>query len=162
MPWGAQDSLWTEAKVEELKSLWDGGFSASVIAERLGNGFTRNSVIGKAYRLQLARRVPRQAPNPERPRTNRRKRVLTSRLVLPDWPPRTPKPPAPPPEPPRPRPRLLTIFDSEANSCRWTIVLDNPKTYWKPTTHFCRTTAEDGHPYCTRHVAKAYNKLRGG
>ena len=36
---------WTEARVDQLKRLWDEGLSASQIASRLGD-VTRNAVIG--------------------------------------------------------------------------------------------------------------------
>ena len=50
---------WTEERVELLKKLWLEGLSASQIAGVLGEGVTRNAVIGKVHRLKLTR--PRQA-----------------------------------------------------------------------------------------------------
>ena len=47
--------MWTEERVELLRKLWAEGLSASQIAGRLGE-VTRNAVIGKVHRLQLARR----------------------------------------------------------------------------------------------------------
>ena len=47
--------MWTEARVELLRTLWKEGLSASQIAERLGE-VTRNAVIGKVHRLGLAAR----------------------------------------------------------------------------------------------------------
>ena len=44
---------WTPEKVEKLKQLWGKGNTASQIACIIGN-VTRNAVIGKAYRLNLA------------------------------------------------------------------------------------------------------------
>ena len=44
---------WTDEKIKALKELWQQGVPASEIAESLGDGFTRNSVIGKAHRLKL-------------------------------------------------------------------------------------------------------------
>ena len=49
-------SYWTKDKIETLKKLWASGFSASAIAEKLGDGATRNSVIGKSHRLNLEAR----------------------------------------------------------------------------------------------------------
>ena len=46
---------WTEERVATLKSLWQNGYSARQIAERLG-GVTRNAVIGKAHRMGLSSR----------------------------------------------------------------------------------------------------------
>jgi GcrA cell cycle regulator len=46
---------WTEEKVELLTELWKEGQSARLIAEQLGDGVTRNAVIGKANRLGLSK-----------------------------------------------------------------------------------------------------------
>jgi GcrA cell cycle regulator len=56
------DSIWTPDRVEQLKQLWAERLSASAIAARLGRGINRNQVIGKAHRLGLSGRAPRQAP----------------------------------------------------------------------------------------------------
>jgi hypothetical protein len=44
---------WNEPRMELLKRLWVSGETARSIAERLGEGITRNAVIGKAHRLGL-------------------------------------------------------------------------------------------------------------
>ena len=41
---------WTEAKVKKLAKLWGKNIPARDIAEKLGEGITRNAVIGKANR----------------------------------------------------------------------------------------------------------------
>lgn len=46
---------WTEERIEKLTKLWEGGSTASQIAEELG-GVSRNAVIGKAHRLGLKAR----------------------------------------------------------------------------------------------------------
>ena len=45
---------WNQQKVEDLKKLWNDGVATSRICEQLG--FTKNAVIGKAFRLGLERR----------------------------------------------------------------------------------------------------------
>jgi len=62
---------WTEERVELLKKLWLEGLSASQIAGVLGEGVTRNAVIGKVHRLKLSGRAkpassaaPRVRPAP--------------------------------------------------------------------------------------------------
>ncbi|MEM7568617.1 MAG: GcrA family cell cycle regulator [Pseudomonadota bacterium] len=47
---------WTDERIEALRKHWDEGLSASQIAEKLGEGVTRNAVIGKAHRLGLKSR----------------------------------------------------------------------------------------------------------
>ncbi|MEQ1724426.1 MAG: GcrA family cell cycle regulator [Sphingopyxis sp.] len=44
--------VWTDERIETLKTLWEKGLTASQIAEQLG-GVSRNAVIGKAHRLDL-------------------------------------------------------------------------------------------------------------
>ena len=46
---------WTEAKVKKLAKLWGKNIPARDIAEKLGEGITRNAVIGKANRLGLTK-----------------------------------------------------------------------------------------------------------
>jgi GcrA cell cycle regulator len=69
---------WTDEIVEQLKQHWIDGKSASQIAGLLGNGVTRNAVIGKVHRLGLAGRAktpgaaalrpPRRSAPPHMPR----------------------------------------------------------------------------------------------
>lgn len=67
---------WTEERVERLSTMWLEGRSASQIAAELGEGVSRNAVIGKVHRLGLSgRAVPpagdgaplrtREVPTPE-------------------------------------------------------------------------------------------------
>lgn len=46
---------WTEERIEKLTKMWEGGATASQIADELG-GVSRNAVIGKAHRLGLKAR----------------------------------------------------------------------------------------------------------
>ncbi len=46
---------WTDERIETLTKMWEGGSTASQIAEELG-GVSRNAVIGKAHRLGLKAR----------------------------------------------------------------------------------------------------------
>ena len=47
---------WTEERVKKLTLLWKSGNSASKIAIELGEGVSRNAVIGKIHRLGLSDR----------------------------------------------------------------------------------------------------------
>ena len=66
---------WDEPRVELLKRLWISGETARAISEKLGEGITRNAVIGKAHRLGLTGKhgskppavVHSRAPVPKRP-----------------------------------------------------------------------------------------------
>lgn len=53
---------WTDERIERLTKMWEGGATASQIAEELG-GVSRNAVIGKAHRLGLKARPSPVKPN---------------------------------------------------------------------------------------------------
>lgn len=48
--------IWSDARCERLKSLWDKGLSASAIAVEFGDGVTRNAICGKIMRMKLPQR----------------------------------------------------------------------------------------------------------
>ena len=53
---------WTDERIETLTKMWEGGATASQIADELG-GVSRNAVIGKAHRLELKARPSPVKPN---------------------------------------------------------------------------------------------------
>jgi len=57
---------WTDERIATLKKMWEGGATASQIADELG-GVSRNAVIGKAHRLGLKARPSPVKPNEEKP-----------------------------------------------------------------------------------------------
>ncbi len=59
---------WTEQRIDQLKTMWAKGATASQIAEELG-GVSRNAVIGKAHRLGLEQR-----PSPVKPGEEKEKK----------------------------------------------------------------------------------------
>ncbi len=79
---------WTEERIETLRKMWEGGQTASQIAEALG-GVSRNAVIGKAHRLGLQSR-----PSPVVPKDTEAKVEAPPVVAAPP-----PPPPAPPPAP---------------------------------------------------------------
>ncbi len=86
---------WTDERIEKLTKMWEGGATASQIAEELG-GVSRNAVIGKAHRLGLKAR-----PSPVKP--NEKSEAAPAKAPRP-----APEAPPPAPEPrtaaPRPAP----------------------------------------------------------
>ena len=79
---------WTDERIATLTKMWEGGSTASQIAEELG-GVSRNAVIGKAHRLGLKSR-----PSPVKPNEKEAAPAPT----------RAPKAEAPPRPAPAPRP----------------------------------------------------------
>ena len=57
---------WTEERIATLTKMWEGGATASQIADELG-GVSRNAVIGKAHRLGLKARPSPVKANEEKP-----------------------------------------------------------------------------------------------
>ena len=85
---------WTEERIEKLTRMWEGGATASQIADELG-GVSRNAVIGKAHRLGLKAR-----PSPVKPTDK-------TEVAKPEPAPKPvarPAPTAPEPRAPAPRP----------------------------------------------------------
>lgn len=71
---------WTDERVELLKKLWMEGLSASQIAGVLGEGVTRNAVIGKVHRLKLSGRAK---PASSAPRVRTAPRPSARRVASP-------------------------------------------------------------------------------
>ena len=63
VPVYSRHNFWSEGRIAQITKLWAQGLSANAIAEQMG--CTRNAVVGKAHRLELAAR-----PNPIKPRSN--------------------------------------------------------------------------------------------
>src|ERR1044072_9259256 len=64
---------WTDERIEQLKTLWMNGATASQIADDLG-GVSRNAVIGKAHRLG-----PESRPWPAKPGEGKEKKADAKR-----------------------------------------------------------------------------------
>lgn len=82
---------WTDERIDQLKTMWEKGMTASQIAETLG-GVSRNAVIGKAHRLGLQAR-----PSPVKANDSDSGTSAPAAAASP--------PPPPPPAAPRPAPR---------------------------------------------------------
>jgi len=133
---------WSEDRVEQLKTLWTEGLSASQIARALG-GVTRNAVIGKVHRLGLAGRA--------RPSLSERPRLPMA--------PKSPSVRAHVPAVPvvEEDPLLLddghfaTVLTISDRMCRWPIGDPSASEF-----HFCGRSPKAGSPYCEAHARKAY------
>ena len=118
---------WTDERIDLLKSLWDSGQSASQIARELGDGVTRNAVIGKAHRLGLkSRPSPVKNDKPEAPAAPKRAEKKEAK-------------------------KLVTLLDLTDRMCKWPIGHPGETDF-----HFCGKPSEPGMPYCAGHCAEAY------
>ncbi|HET7333635.1 MAG TPA: GcrA family cell cycle regulator [Rhizomicrobium sp.] len=133
---------WTDERVDQLKSLWTEGLSASQIARVLG-GVTRNAVIGKVHRLGLAGRA--SPSRSERPRMPIAPKTHQMRVHQ--------------PEPPVVEEDPVTLDDGSFvgvltindRMCRWPIGDPSENEF-----HFCGRNPKSGSPYCEAHARKAY------
>jgi len=135
---------WTLEKVDKLKQLWGKSNTASQIASIIG-GVTRNAVIGKAYRLNLAAKSIQKKNNfnqvsqhqknaPQLERKTRKSR-FNSLLLDKSFEPENPK-------------SLEQLHDE---ICRWPI--GHPD---EPHFYFCGRKSMKNFSYCKLHVLYAF------
>jgi len=167
---------WTDERVELLKRLWTEGLSASQIAGRLGNGVTRNAVIGKVHRLNLSGRAPQPRSSVPRPRRTREPSHpghpgrSTPSIHLPTTGATALKPslraemqpralPVPEPQPLRlvdlPKDGRVTILHLSDKTCKWPIGDPGAEDFC-----FCGHKPRDSSPYCEYHARLAYQPLQ--
>jgi GcrA cell cycle regulator len=142
---------WTEERVEVLKKLWLDGFSASQIAKQLGDGLTRNAVIGKVHRLGLSGRA---APSqPQRPAFKATRPARPAPIVQPAAIQR-PEPAVAPTDPPVvfacEETGSATVLTLGSHMCKWPIGDPSSASF-----SFCGRASTDG-PYCVQHARVAY------
>ena len=145
---------WTDERIAQLKAGWEGGMTASQIAEALGEGVTRNAVIGKAHRLGLESR-PSPVKNADE--------VVATPVAKPAavTPPASPAAAAAPVATARPaairkpvragKAAKTTLLDLNEKICKWPIGHPSDADF-----HFCGKGAQAGFPYCTEHCRIAY------
>ncbi len=173
---------WTEERVELLKKLWLEGLSASQIAGVLGEGVTRNAVIGKVHRLKLSGRAKPASSAPRArtaPRPGGVRRVspsIRSNSGIASMMKSRSMAPAPmhgatalkieadaeteayvAPQVQElyiPEDQRLTLLQLNEHTCKWPI--GDPLT---TDFYFCGQHSEEGKPYCDFHSRRAYHQL---
>jgi len=94
---------WTDERIATLKKMWEGGSTASQIADELG-GVSRNAVIGKAHRLGLKSRPSPVKANDKKKAAAAPKAPAPKKAAKPAAKPAAAAAPAAPPEPAAPPP----------------------------------------------------------
>lgn len=130
---------WPADRIEQLKGLWERGFSGSQIAAEMG-GLTRNAVIGKAHRLGLSKRITTKA------RPYIRKRLMPTAMAK-DQPEFRDEPVRLADEP--------DIIAVGKNQCRWPVGVCEYDRHL-----FCGHVTPSGASYCGFHNLKSYNQRR--
>jgi GcrA cell cycle regulator len=162
---------WTDERVEQLRLAWLEGKSASQIASLLGQGLTRNAVIGKVHRLGLAGRAksaaaapaaPRVAPAQQSVRTTAHGRpgataAAAARMVrgatalaIQSHTMTAAQPREEPESVVLPMSVRVTIVDLKESMCRWP--LGDPTS---ADFRYCGSPSQSG-PYCAHHGGLAY------
>ena len=163
---------WTDERVERLKELWTEGMTASQIASSLG-GVSRNAVIGKVHRLGLSNRSgtgkdPEPEVEAEEPVELKKKETATPK----EAPVEELKTPAAEPEIEQSEQedavnpvlalaaeversaRKLSLLELNERTCKWPI--GDPAT---DDFYFCGLPCAVDKPYCSAHVAVAYQPM---
>lgn len=123
---------WTAEKIKQLKKLWLKGKSTIEIGKELG--ISKNAVVGKVHRLELAAR-PSPIKRSEKAKTTSSTTKRTVKKEL--------------------KPKNITLMDLKLNSCRWPIGDPNDEDF-----HFCGADTVTGKPYCAEHCKIAYTSLK--
>ena len=164
-------SKWTSRALATLARMTRAGANSSQIAAALGNGITRNAVLGKIHRMRskgtalpTSAATPALKPKPKpKPRPPARQHALSygfgaAARPTPDAPPRpvvlTPHDTIDPKAP-----GLLRMMDLARPHCRWPLNSATQGEYY-----FCGAPQVLNRPYCPAHVALAYdnrNKRHG-
>ncbi len=150
---------WTDERVERLGKLWMDGRSASQIAAELGEGVSRNAVIGKIHRLGLAgRTMPPLSADADRAKPKVAIKVAP-RVVVEAEPVREIRSFVAPTVVPKADVRIpfsdrVTIMDLRETMCRWP--LGDPTS---SEFRFCGCRSEGSTPYCTAHARVAFQPI---
>ena len=136
--------MWTPKKVSILKELWGKGNTAGQIASIIGE-VTRNAVIGKAYRLNLAKKsipknnnfkqVSHHEENATQPGGKKRRSKFKSLLLDKNFEPEKPK----------------SLEELNDEVCRWPI--GHPK---EQNFYFCGRKSMKDFSYCRLHILWAF------
>ena len=137
-------TIWTKDKCDFLKDNW-GKATARELAEQMGPGFTRNSIIGKASRLGLSAKIKTRAAASNQNYENnlaykkgklkRGRNKFKSLIIEKDFEPENPK-------------QLEELTDSD---CKYPIGHPNEENFY-----FCGRTSLKDFSYCKLHLLYAY------
>ena len=138
-------SNWTKENIEFLQKHW-GTCTAREISEKMGAGFTRNSIIGKASRLGLSAKIKTRTATSNKNfednfdeknlRSKRgRRSKFKSLLIEKDFEPENPK----------------QLEELDESSCKWPIGHPDEDSFY-----FCGRSSLKDFSYCKLHLLYAY------
>ncbi len=148
------NSVWDTVPelVGKLKDLLTQKLSMGQIADKLGNGLTRNAIIGKTRRMGLARPKAKTKVSPQKVNRVRAKtRIhIASTHVVSTYEEVTEKPAAPA-DLDIPKDQRKTIMQLESWHCRYPIGEPEDAEFF-----FCGAPKIEGSSYCQHHYNKCY------
>ena len=138
-------SNWTKENIEFLQKHW-GSCTAREISEKMGAGFTRNSIIGKASRLGLSAKIKTRKVTSNQNLENNldenntktkrgRRSKFKSLIIEKDFEPENPK----------------QLEELDDNTCKWPINHPDQKDFY-----FCGRSSLKDFSYCKLHLLYAY------
>jgi GcrA cell cycle regulator len=138
---------WTEARIEEMLTMWSTGYTTYQIADKFG--VSRNTICGKLHRVKIARGISEAKPRIRRPSTTdkprkERKMPLPARAgcVLAQLPVTSVAAPD--------EGHLASIID--VTGCKWPVKDDEA---YVGGVAFCNHGTLDGSSYCPYHKAES-------
>ncbi len=154
---------WNEEAIARLRALWAEGHSTAEIGRRMG--ISKNAVVGKAHRLNLAarpspiRRNGEKTPRRRQPRRSQGSTLPALATVLPPVQAAEVRRPLERVFAERPAPVLRAVPTARPGArstpCCWPIGEPGTRSF-----RFCDVDSIGGKPYCEQHSALAYVKVR--
>ena len=161
MSTASTDFDWNDAAISQLKALWAEGLSTAEIGRRMS--ISKNAVIGKSHRLDLAARLSPIRPAAQAKERRPRRMNCPSLAELQGRPPVGAKPATtvPPPPPVRVAARRLVVPPAPELPACTPLLSKHPcaSPIGEPGTksfRFCADLAQAGKPYCPGHCVQAY------
>jgi GcrA cell cycle regulator len=141
---------WTEDRIQRLTALWRDGHTAAFIARALGEGVSRNAVLGKLHRMKLWTARSQAIRRGPRPGARRRPDAA-------EQPVRTPARLGAPRASPSSIPGvgLRTILTVGRGECRWPIGEPSRADF-----RLCGCAVARG-AFCGPHADRAYRRAPG-
>lgn len=135
---------WSDERIAQLKELWKQNLSNSLIADRMG--VSKNTIVGRAYRLNL-----------------RRIKVVPAAPAAPSLKPQKPKlqpvPVEPLLEPYRPgTAAALERCPDRRDQCRFPMWPHGANVFHPDYGTYCLAKSDEGKSYCPVHHAKCHFK----
>ena len=146
---------WSEAQIYELRAGWYSGLSTAAIGRRMG--ISKNSVVGKAHRLDLPprpspiRRVAGSGPNAAKPRRHYPVPMLPALACIVTPLPKIAAAAVVRLSPVKPVVVELIPKAGRVEPCCWPLGEPGTKKF-----HFCGDPSAPGRVYCADHCKDAY------